>query len=217
MCFSANASFAAGIALTVIGIATVRKAKQPNQIAFASIPIIFAVQQFSEGILWLALTHPEYRFLKEEATYTFLFFAQVIWPIWVPWAIMILEKKEQRKRIQKIMLTISLTVTIYLLFCLFIFDVDARIGSNHIHYALDYPASIGKFGAMLYIFVTISPPYFSRVKGMWILATIILISYIITFIFYRDYLLSVWCFFSALISVVIYYIISKIPKKEVLK
>jgi hypothetical protein len=132
-----------------------QKSETAHQIAFASIPIIFAVQQFSEGILWLALTHPEYRFLKEEATYTFLFFAQVIWPIWVPWSIMILEKKEERKRIQKIMLTISLTVTIYLLFCLFIFDVDARIGSNHIHYALDYPASIGKFGAMLYIFVTI--------------------------------------------------------------
>jgi hypothetical protein len=215
MCFSATASFAAGIALTVIGIATLKKTKTPNQLAFAGIPLIFAIQQFSEGILWLALTHPEYRFMKEEATYTFLFFAQVVWPIWVPWSIMILEKKENRKRIQKIMLTISLTVTVYLIFCLLVFDVDARIGSNHIHYELDYPATIGKFGALLYIFVTISPPYFSRVKGMWMLATIILISYIITFIFYRDYLLSVWCFFSALISVVIYYIISKMEKKEI--
>src|SRR6188768_3673276 len=62
----------------------------------ASIPLIFAVQQFTEGFLWLSLTSPRFAGLQSVATIVFLFFAQVVWPVWVPYAILKLEPKENR-------------------------------------------------------------------------------------------------------------------------
>ena len=96
MCFSTSASFGAGIILTTIGVATIKKVREPSQLFFASIPLLFGVQQFSEGFLWLALTNPKYSFLEQISTYSFLFFAQIVWPILIPVAIYFLEKKEKK-------------------------------------------------------------------------------------------------------------------------
>ena len=49
MCFSATASFSAGIILTVIGVASIKKAHHKSQLLFASIPFVFGIQQFAEG------------------------------------------------------------------------------------------------------------------------------------------------------------------------
>jgi hypothetical protein len=206
MCFSATASFGAGIVLSTIGIATIKKAQRREQLAFAAIPLLFAIQQFSEGFVWVGLQTSN-TLMASTGAYIFLFFAQVLWPFWVPWSVMILEKKEDRRIPQKILLGVSVLISAYLAWCLLSFNVDAQISSYHIKYQLDYPETFGKVGIALYVLVTITPPYFSHIKGMKILATIILGSYIITFIFYREYLLSVWCFFSALISVTNYFII----------
>jgi hypothetical protein len=47
---------------------------------------------------------------------------------------------------------------------------------------------------------------------MWLLGTTILISYIITTIFYVDYIVSVWCFFASVISVAVYIIMQEQQK-----
>ncbi|PKR79803.1 hypothetical protein CW751_13310 [Brumimicrobium salinarum] len=97
MCFSAEASFIAGGALTVIGAATIKKTTQKSQLWFASIPLVFGVQQISEGILWLTLPHPEMIYTQRIATYIFIFFAQVIWPFIVPFGVLMLDKKMNGK------------------------------------------------------------------------------------------------------------------------
>ena len=53
MCFSASASFVAGVSLTAIGVATVRKAEGPAERPFAMIPLLFGIQQLTEGVIWL--------------------------------------------------------------------------------------------------------------------------------------------------------------------
>ena len=55
MCFSAGASFAGGVIISAIGVATVLKVHKPSQIVFASIPLFFGFQQFVEGFVWLIL------------------------------------------------------------------------------------------------------------------------------------------------------------------
>ena len=102
MCFSTSASFGAGIVLSAVGFATIKKAQQPSQIAFASIPLIFSAQQITEGFLWLALSNSTFAPLQNITTYIFLFIAQIIWPFAVPIATLILTKRESRKIIQKL-------------------------------------------------------------------------------------------------------------------
>ena len=50
MCFSTEASFISGAVLSIIGIATIKKAQTPAQIIFAVIPLLFAVQQIAEAL-----------------------------------------------------------------------------------------------------------------------------------------------------------------------
>ena len=64
MCFSAGASFAGGAVLSVVGIATQGKVRKPKQRLFAVIPLLFALQQFAEGILWITLKSGEHVWLQ---------------------------------------------------------------------------------------------------------------------------------------------------------
>lgn len=210
MCFSTSASFGAGIVLSVIGVAAIKKVKQPSQLAFASIPLLFAVQQFTEGVVWLSLTNPLYAQYEQAATIAFLFFAQIVWPVWVPFAILTMTEKGKRKTIEKGLVVIGGIVSLYLAYCLISYPVQAKVMSHHIAYAQDYPTWLKLYGGALYLIATIVPPFFSHVKGMWVLGTAILISYFITTLFYTDYLISVWCFFASIISIAIYAIMHKV-------
>jgi hypothetical protein len=117
MCFSATASFGVGVILTVIGVASLKKARHPTQVLFAAIPLIFAVQQISEGMLWLILPHPELLHFKKYITYSFLIFAQIIWPLWLSMAVLLLEKSKTRRLFQKILVGVGLLVSGYLTYC----------------------------------------------------------------------------------------------------
>lgn len=207
MCFSAEASFGAGLLISTIGIASLRQVTEKEQIPFAAIPLIFGIQQFTEGILWLALTHPEYAGLKDVSMYNFLFFAQVVWPVWVPYSIWRIQSAEERNVWLKVLAIIGAVVSLYLFYCLINFKIDASVLSFHIAYEQWYPKNLKMIGASFYLIVTIAPPFLSKFRGMRLLGIAILISYLVTMFFYRSYVISVWCFFAALISASIWYII----------
>jgi hypothetical protein len=207
MCFSASASFGAGVVLAAIGVASIKKAQSTSQVAFASIPLIFSVQQITEGFVWLSLSNPDFASLQEVTTYIFLFFAQVVWPVWVPFAILKFEPKESRRMAGKILVGIGALVSLYLAYCLLTFPVEAKILGYHISYIQKYPPAIAIYCGFLYIVATIVPPFFSRIGRMWMLGTTILVSYIITSIFYTDYIVSVWCFFASIISIAVFAIL----------
>ncbi len=214
MCFSATASFSAGVVLTVIGIASIKKTNHKSQLLFASIPFMFGVQQFAEGILWVTIPTNSYFVLQKIATYIYLFFAHILWPLWVPIAILMLEKISSRKVFQKILVAVGFAVSLYLAYCLAMYDVVAKIEGHHINYKLQYSDLVNNFVIALYALATIIPPFFSHVKRMWILGATILISYLITQTFYENYILSVWCFFSSVISILIYFFIIQISKQQ---
>jgi hypothetical protein len=209
MCFSANASFGAGVLLTGIYVATKRKTTSPSQTYFASIPLIFAAQQITEGFVWLSLTGTAYASMQQVTTYIFLFIAQVVWPIWVPYSILKLQPKEQRRRSEYMLVAMGAVVSIYNSYCLLNFTVKAEVMGHHISYKQDYPTALLPYIGFLYIAATIFPPFLSRASGMWMLGTSVLISYLITTLFYVHATVSVWCFFASIISAAIYAIIDK--------
>jgi hypothetical protein len=52
MCFSARASFSAGAVLLGLGALTLKSVKRPRELTFAAIPLLFAIQQLSEGVIF---------------------------------------------------------------------------------------------------------------------------------------------------------------------
>lgn len=214
MCFSAEASFSASIVLAVIGVATIKKTTKPAQRLFAAIPVIFSFQQLTEGILWLALPGITYAAEQQIATYVFLILAQVVWPVWVPLSILVLEENKKRKRVLSIVLGIGCIVSVYLAYCLAFYNVKAEIVGHHIYYDLNFAPQFKLIGGACYILSTVFSPLISSVKRMQSLGFIILGSYIISKIFFDEYVISVWCFFAAIISVMVMLIIGHLTTNE---
>jgi hypothetical protein len=214
MCFSAGASFGAGIVLATVGIASLKKVQTPSQKPFASIPILFAIQQFSEGFLWLSLSNPAHASWQQIPVYVFLAFAQIVWPTWVPFSILMVEKDAKRKRILMLMLGIGMMVSSYLAYCMVVYHLEAQIAAYHIQYTLHFPMAVAWFSGMVYFIPTVLPPFVSGIKRMRILGLTILTSYLITTVFFHEYIISIWCFFAAVLSVMILSIMSVLNKKD---
>jgi hypothetical protein len=207
MCFSAGASFAGGAVLSAIGVASVRSARNKSQKIFASIPLLFAFQQFSEGIVWLMLRSGGNHKLLTIAACLFLIMALVVWPSIIPLAVRKLEEDRNRKRIITWMMAAGLLLSGYYAFCLIAFNVTPVISEFHIKYINDFPAPLSDLAFVVYAIATLGPLFASGVKRMYLFGILVALSCIVTGIFYREYLTSVWCFFAALISVVIYWIV----------
>jgi hypothetical protein len=212
MCFSAGASFGASIMLGSVGVLTLRKVKQTSQVPFAAIPLMFAVQQVAEGVLWIGLSDPDHTSWSHFPVYIFLMFAQIIWPAWIPFSILLLEKNRARRRLLAVMLAMGLTISTYLAYCLFVFDVSAEIRGEHIHYTLNFPIplKLSLLTSILYFIPTVISLFVSAEKRMWILGMAILLSFISTQVFFEDYVISVWCFFAAILSIVVLWITSRL-------
>lgn len=214
MCFSASASFTSGVVLTVIGIACIKKTLHPSQQLFAGIPFLFGIQQIAEGVLWISIPNVNKNDIQMIFTYLFLFFAQILWPVWVPLSLLMFEKNETRIKFQQILVIAGVIVSTYLAYCILSYGVEAKIIEHHIAYIQNYPSVFRGYGILFYALATIVPAFFSNIRGMHLFGTVILISYIVSAIFYEQYVLSVWCFFSAIISLSIYIILDGITKRE---
>ncbi|MBK7566936.1 MAG: hypothetical protein IPI31_03845 [Bacteroidetes bacterium] len=217
MCFSETASFGAAAILTTIGVFTLKKVEKPNQILFASIPLIFAAQQFTEGFVWMSLLHPKYAGLEYISTFLFLFFAQVLWPLFVPLSMFIMEKTKSRKTILMSFAILGIVVALYRFYWLLDVNVEAKIIEQHITYKFDTRSDFTKFYSVVYFLTTVTSTFISSGKKMKTLGIAILISVIISRIFFYHYFISVWCFMAAIISVFVYIIIKEMNRKENLK
>jgi len=209
MCFSANASFVGGIIISAIGVATVRKVHKPSQILFSAIPLFFGFQQITEGLLWLTLPLTDNAGLRHISTYVFLVMAQVIWPVMIPLSVLFMENSAKKKKYLFALLLTGTALAIYNAFCLLSFNVYPQIQGYHIYYENDFPKSpvFTIISFILYLIATITPLFVSSIKRTHLLGILMTLSCLVTGIFFTQYLLSVWCFFAALISVVIYWIL----------
>jgi len=204
MCFSAGASFAGGIIISAVGVASVRKVRKPTQRLFAVIPLFFGFQQFAEGVLWVTLRAGGHEWLQNAATHIFLITAMVIWPVMIPLSMWFMEEAKKRKKILAGLIAIGGILSLFYAFCFISYNVTPQISGFHIRYVDDFPKTLVTIASFFYPVSTVAPLFVSSVRRMWLFGIVITVSYLVTGIFFAQYLTSVWCFFAALISVVIY-------------
>jgi hypothetical protein len=213
MCFSAGASFTGGVIISIIGVATIREVHKPSQLVFACIPLFFGVQQVVEGFLWLTLPDTDFIHIQKIATYLFLIMAQVLWPSMIPVSVLIMEENRRKKKILGVLLGMGMILSFYYTFCLISFSVTPQIMGYHIQYNTGFPDSLAIMAFIVYLIVTITPLFISGIKRTHLLGILMFSSCLITGIFFTQFLISVWCFFAALISGVIFWILRD-SKKE---
>ncbi len=213
MCFSAEASFAGSIIISAIGVAVVTKVHKPSQLLFACIPLFFGLQQFTEGVLWLTIPNPEHLGIQKFATYLFLVMADVLWPTLIPLSVLMMEENARKRKIIRMLLFTGLAVSAYYAYCLLFLNVTPRIMGYHIKYFTDFPTLISYPAFILYLVATIPPLFVSSIQRTQLLGLLMFFSCVITAIFFTQFLTSVWCFFAALISAVIFWILRDSKRK----
>jgi hypothetical protein len=202
MCFSTEASFVSSAVLTVAGIATLRQAKNPGQLPLAAFPLIFALHQFSEGLLWLSQSNDLPPGLVDFLTRAFPFIAYVVWPILVPLAVSRLEDSPERRKLLLICQTVGALLGLFYLYYIAKGPVTAVFINQSIHY--DFYFSFWILSQWLYGFSIIGATFLSSHKIITVFGVGLVISYNIAKQFYLASYPSVFCHLAAWLSLIIF-------------
>ncbi len=203
MCFSAPASFIAGTVLSSAGVVTLKQAKKKREIPLALIPLFFGVQQLIEGFVWVSLHQGWFRFNKI-VTYLFTFFAQVFWPIFVPIAVFLVEPVKWRRRAISVCIGLGASVGLYLLSTLIMFPLSSQIVNHSIQYLCPSPTIPFSLHAVVYVLATCLSCLLSSHSLIRLLGISTFIFLGIAHYFYAATFASVWCFFAAVLSLIIF-------------
>ncbi len=206
MCFSASVSFAASGGLAVIGVASFRLANRKQKL-IAAIPFFFAIQQAFEGFQWITVSSGQVSIM---AAYGFMFFALLLWPLYIPVTVFVLDKK--RRKVLQWIVGIGVALTLYYFILLLLEPIGVHVFDRSIHYQINTP-----FG------IAVGILYFVAVCGALLLSSkwafrwggiAVFVSAILTAVFSFATFASVWCFFAALLSSLIYFYL-KYPQQMI--
>ena len=201
MCFSATASFTAGTALLIVGLVTTRRARRRVDLPFALIPTLFGVQQLIEGALWL--TFPDKApLLNTILTHAYSLFSHVIWPVYVPIAVLLIEPAPWRRKALVAIALAGAAVALYLLFFLVRLPIVSQVVGRHIVYVSPHFYIVAAMG--LYVLGTCISMLFSSHWAVRLFGIAAFFSFVAAYAFYAIWFISVWCFFAAVLSAIVW-------------
>lgn len=203
MCFSASASFAASGLTSIAGVAAVTGARQPAHRLLAGMPLFFALQQLAEGVLWLASSGRMDAAWQTPATYMFLLAARVLWPAWVPLMVRAVDEDPGRRRALSVLLALGVLEGLLGAYALAAFPVTADLAGHHVRYGIEAPVLFRVPVDLLYYLVTVPPLLLSGHRGLRVIGVAMIAALVVSRLVYQEYFVSVWCFFAALISVLV--------------
>lgn len=201
MRFSATASFIAGVTLSTAGVATLRMTSRPAQIPFAAIPLLFGIQQVIEGQIWLSFRDAS-PLPNTTLTFAYSLFSHVLWPMYVPFAVRLVEREPWRRQALAALQVAGSAVGLYLLYFLIRFPVTSRVLGQHIVY--DSPHFYISWVMALYLGATCASSMLASHRIIRLFGALSLATFLAAYAIHAATLVSVWCFFAAVLSFIIY-------------
>lgn len=186
--------------MTAIGVATLKKTERKAEIPFALIPLLFGIQQIVEGMLWLSFRF-DAPLLNVSMTYAFTLFSHVLWPMFVPFSIGLVETVVWRKKVISAFQLLGIAVGLYLLYWIVRFPVTSEVDENIVYVSPHFyqvPVMV------LYLAATCVGSFLSSHKLINVFGALALLLSMAAYWFYTVAFFSVWCFFAAILSAVIY-------------
>lgn len=212
MCFSAEASFVSAGILVPASIFALKKSvhMEHNYWVFAMFPVIFGLQQSLEGGVWLFLKVDSH--LLQFFTLSFLFFAMFFWPVWLPLSGYLTERTHSRRRLFFWLTIVGFIfgVSLYLPLLL----EPERVSVSVVNLSIDYTV-VTIYNAivslrtvtLVYAVIVLLPLLLSSDRDHKILGILIAIAGFVSWTFFDLVFVSVWCYFAAVISAYIIYLI----------
>lgn len=217
MCFSAEASFTVAAASAAAGVFSIVKCPAPKYLPLAIMPLAFATQQATEGMVWLQIGQSGTATASGLFPAIFVFFATVFWPTFVPAVIRAEEHKADRRWTLDMLIAIGLVISLAFLSKLLTTDTIAHVSDHHIRYTAQAAETQAVKHWLFYRpFITgrdwILAPYALCAVGSLFLSTLrpvrwfgalVALALFVVLVLDRHVLISVWCFCAAAASVTV--------------
>lgn len=208
MCVSSEVSFGLSGVLLFTGVYCVIKAHRCDRrlMALATIPLIFSVQQFCEGWVWIGVNRSDPELVKSAAL-LFLFFALFLWPAWIPLGLLRIEKRASFRVFLVVVIVLGVTMgaCLYLPILLHPDWLRIEVVKHSIHYDIDASPVMRVFSnplwQLVYVAVVAAPLFVSPLRRLFHFGVAIVLSAAVSHVFFRYASSSVWCFFAAALSV----------------
>jgi hypothetical protein len=193
VCFSATANFVGSGILGAVGVVTLTKVKHRRELLFASLPALFAIHQFIEGILSPAVAH--------DMGAAFMLYAQGLLPFLLPLSVLLFEPNGKSRGRMLPFLVLGGATTLYILWALTAFPLQLYVKGNSIVYINQ--ATNNTAVALLYVIATCGSLFFSKIRMMVIFGAANLTILLLVMEFKRYAFTSLWCAYAAVASVII--------------
>ncbi len=200
MCFSATASFTAGLGLLAVGIVAAQRARSAAELPFALVPAVFGAQQLVEGALWLTLAQ-DAPLLSTCLTQTYSAFSQILWPVYIPVAVLLIEVVPWRRTAMATFAAAGVAVAVFLGVAMARQPVIAELRDNHISYVFEH-GRVATATALYLLGVCVSPLLSSH-RIVRLFGVVANLSLVAAYAVYANWFISVWCFFAAALSSVV--------------
>jgi len=201
MCFSATSSFVASGVLVASSVAIARIPKPKSAIPLSMFPAIFATHQFIEGLLWL--NHRGYLAdnYRSVGVYAFVLIAFVLWPIFVPFSVYVLESG----RIRRVIILLCQFTGMYAGLTNLVIIIRGPVNASVVGQSFVYAINTSDIIFALYLISVFIPFLVSSNKRIVILGVALAASSVIAgFIASTGAFPSVWCFSAAILSLFLY-------------
>jgi hypothetical protein len=200
MCFSVEADLIAGAVLLPIGVLSLAKVREPRELAFASLPLLFAAHQLVEALVWAGTDGTVGAGTAHTAAVAYVLFALPFLPTFVPSAVLLLESGRRRWAVLPF-LGLGLAVSAYLAW--HIAANGVRV-SAHPH-AIVYHVSLGEpvLWSGLYVVAVMGACLVSRHRAVVAFGVVNVVGLSLVAWAYRDAFASLWCVYAAVSSVLV--------------
>jgi hypothetical protein len=216
MCFSAIVSFSAAAGLSLLGIGTIRQTTSKQQLLLASFPGLFALQQTLEGFVWLGQSNSYFSQVDNIGTYGFLLFATLLWLVLSPLSIYLLEEDANKKNLLLGLTIGGLLLGFYLFGWIMFHGVKPQTFSGNLFYDLKFIPGY-EISKYLYLAIIVLPFAIANSSALKLFSSLIVISFIFSQLFFHATMVSVWCFFAALLSGFLYLTIADISTNKTVR
>ncbi len=201
--FYAILNFTLSGAIGVIGLLTLKKVSTPREVVFASLPLLFALHQFTQGFVWLGVNHLIGERALHMAESIFVFYAQGLLQFLVPLAIWLIEPKGYKKRVIWFLMIVGGLLTAYTLWGLSVQPTYVGVKDNALVYI--NPWTDHAWVAAIYILTTCGSLILSSSIAIQLFGWLNLIGLSIVALLKPYAFTSVWCFYAAAVSVLLYF------------
>ena len=201
--FFAILNFTLSGAIAIIGILTLRKASTPNEVVFASLPLLFALHQFTQGFVWLGMDHLIEPRAMKIAESIFVFYAQGFLQFLIPFALWLIEPSGMRKSLIGILTVLGGILMIYTMWGLSVQPTSVSIENNVLVYV--NPWTDKYWVALIYVLTTCGSLILSSSVAIQLFGWLNLLGLTVVYLLKPYAFTSLWCLYAAAISVLLYF------------